>query len=117
MVSTIILALLVAAALGTQVGLLEGRRPADLGVHDGRLKPPSETRNSVSSQARLLPQHPQHAYALIDPLPLKSAGPEASMSALKAVLAQTRGVRIVTERNDYIHAEAHTPLMKFIDDV
>lgn len=117
MVSTIILGLLLAVAMGTQVGLLEGRRPADLGVHDGRLKPPSETRNSVSSQARLLPQHPQHAYALIDPLPLKSGGPEASMAALNAVLAQTEGVQVVTGRSDYIHAEARTPRMKFVDDV
>ena len=117
MAASLTLALVLAAAVGTQMGLLEGQRPIDLGVQDGRLKAPSETRNSVSSQARLTPEHPQHAYALIKPLPLKAGGPEASMAALKAVLAQTDGVRIVTERADYIHAEAQTPLMKFVDDV
>ena len=34
-----------------QVGLLHGSPPADLGVHGGRLKAPSMTPNSVSSQA------------------------------------------------------------------
>jgi uncharacterized protein (DUF1499 family) len=117
MAASLTLALLLAAAVGTQMGMLEGQRPTDLGVQDGRLKAPSETRNSVSSQARLLPNHPQHTYALIEPLPLKAAGPEASIAALKAALAQTDGVRIMTERPDYIHAEAQTPLMKFVDDV
>lgn len=117
MAASLTLALLLAAAVGTQMGMLEGDRPTDLGVLDGRLKPPSETRNSVSSQARLVPSHPQHAYALIDPLPFKAGGSEASMIALKAALAQMDGVRIVTEHPDYIHAEAQTPLMKFVDDV
>ena len=37
--------------LAAQGGALRGTQPNDLGVKDGRLKAPSLTRNSVSSQA------------------------------------------------------------------
>ncbi|NBD21164.1 DUF1499 domain-containing protein [Aquabacterium fontiphilum] len=117
MAVTAALALLMAAAVGTQLGMLAGEPPADLGVRDGRLKPPSETRNSVSSQARLLPQHPQHAYAQVDPFPMKPAGPQASWQALRTVLTRTPGVRIVADQGDYLRAEAQTPWMKFVDDL
>ena len=46
-----------------QFGMLKGKAPGDLGVHNGRLKPPSNTPNSVSSQAGLYPEHPQRGYA------------------------------------------------------
>ena len=68
----IVVALIViAGVLAGQLGLLKGKAPTDLGVHDGRLKPPSKTPNSVSSQAVLYPDHPQLAYASIAPLQLK----------------------------------------------
>ena len=49
-----------------QLGAFGGRPPADLGVTNGRLKPPSATPNSVTSQAALWPDHPQAARAAID---------------------------------------------------
>ncbi len=49
----VIAAILVLAALAIQLGALRGKRPADLGVNNGRLKAPSLTPNSVSSQASL----------------------------------------------------------------
>ncbi|MDN5936958.1 MAG: DUF1499 domain-containing protein, partial [Nitrosospira sp.] len=68
----IVVALIVIAGLIVgQLGLLKGTPPTDLGVREGRLKPPSNTPNSVSSQASLYPDHPQRAYASIAPLPLK----------------------------------------------
>lgn len=109
--------IVVATAVATQFGALHGNRPADLGVQDGRLKPPSQTRNSVSSQADMHPAHPQQVYARIEPLPLKPGDAAASMSALRAVLAQTPGVTVITERPDYVYAEAETRWMKFVDDV
>ncbi len=47
----LVLAVLVVACplLAGQAGWLAGTMPSDLGVRDGRLKPPSLTRNSVSS--------------------------------------------------------------------
>lgn len=61
-----------------QTGLSRSTPAVDLGVHDGRLKPPSTTPNSVSSQAVLHPDHPQRAYAQIDPLPATDGDPRAT---------------------------------------
>lgn len=113
----IVLAAIVLALVAAQVGLLSGQRPGDLGVKDGRLKPPSLTRNSVSSQATLLPDHPQRAYAAVDPLPFKAAGAAASLKTLEAVLLAMPGVTIVEQRPDYVYAQAQTRWLKFVDDV
>lgn len=113
----IILAAIVLALVAAQVGLLSGRQPGDIGVKDGRLKPPSRTRNSVSSQAALVPDHPQRAYATIDPLPFKEAGAAASLKALEAVLQDMPGVTIIEQRPDYLYAQAQTRWLKFVDDV
>ena len=113
----IVLAAIVLALVAAQVGLLSGQRPGDLGVKDGRLKPPSVTRNSVSSQAALTPDHPQRAYAAIDPLPFKAGGAAASMKALETVLGSMPGTTIVEQRPDYLYAQAQTRWLKFVDDV
>ena len=63
-----VIALVVGAVIAGQAGLLRGRPPADLGVRDGRLKRPSLTPNSVSSQADLHSDHPMREYARIPPL-------------------------------------------------
>ena len=67
----VIAGILVLAALAIQFGALRGKRPTDLGVNNGRLKPPSLTPNSVSSQASLYPDHPQAKRAAIAPLAFK----------------------------------------------
>ncbi|MES2890280.1 MAG: DUF1499 domain-containing protein, partial [Pseudomonadota bacterium] len=113
----LVLAAIVLALVAAQVGLLSGQQPADLGVKDGRLKPPSRTRNSVSSQAALVPDHPHRAYATIDPLPFKGAGAAASLKALETVLRGMPGVTIVEQRPDYLYAQAQTRWLKFVDDV
>lgn len=86
-------------------------------MSNGRLKPPSLTPNSVSSQAALYPDHPQRAYAEIKPLPLKQASGTASIQALAVMLAAMPGIRIVEQRPDYVRAEAETRWMKFTDDL
>jgi len=58
----------IAVVLVGQLGFLRGSRPADLGARDGLLKAPSETRNSVTSQASRYPNARQRAYAEIAPL-------------------------------------------------
>lgn len=100
-----------------QVGWLRGSKPADLGVTEGRLKPPSVTRNSVSSQASLHPDHPQRAYADIDPFDLHGQSPEVALDRLEALLRQRPDVVGVSRQGAYIHAEAQTRLMKYVDDV
>lgn len=110
----VLLALAVVAA--GQLGALQGRRPSDLGVRDGRLKPPSHTPNSVSSQALMYPDHPMRAYAAIEPLPLRGDA-HASIAALRSQIEAMRGARIVDRRDDYLRAEFSTPLLGFVDDV
>lgn len=112
-----VLALAVAAVLAGQLGLLGGRPPDDLGVKDGRLKPPSTTPNSVSSQAGRYPDHPMRAYADIPPLPLRGDGP-ATLARLRQLLQATPGVKIVEDKGDgYLYAQCTTRWMKFVDDL
>ncbi len=110
------LALAGLALLAGQLGLLRGTPPADLGVQGGRLKAPSNTPNSVSSQAELWPDHPQAAYARIAPLALVGDGP-ATLARIKAIVAATSGARIVAEKPDYLYATFSTRLMRYTDDV
>lgn len=113
----IVLAVLaVAALLAGQLGLLKGKPPADLGVRDGKLKRPSSTNNSVSSQAGLWPDHPQRERARIDPLPLRGDG-AATLAAIAGVVKAMPGARVVEQRPDYLYAQFTTRLMKYVDDV
>ena len=113
----IALALLVlAAVVAGQIGLLRGKMPVDLGVHDGLLKPPSTTPNSVSSQAALHPAHPMHDQAAIAPLALRGDGP-ATLARIKAIVSTMPGASVVNSAPDYLHAQFETRLMKYVDDV
>ena len=102
--------------LAGQMGLLRGTAPANLGVRDGKLKAPSKTPNSVSSQADLWPEHPQAAYARIAPLPLAGDG-AATLARLQAIVQATPGAQAVTVEPGYLYATFTTPLMKYTDDV
>jgi uncharacterized protein (DUF1499 family) len=103
--------------LAGQLGWLSGRAPDDLGVTDGKLKRPSRTENSVSSQAGLHPDHPMRAYAEIAPLALNGDGP-ATLAKLTRLLRGMPGVKVVKdEGNGYLYAQCTTPLLKFVDDI
>ena len=111
----VVLAAILLAALAVaagQIGLLQGRPPADLGVRDGKLKAPSATPNSVSSQALLWPGHEA---AQIEPLALRGTGPE-TMARLKAVVEAMSGAKLVRSRGDYLYAQFTSRLMKYVDD-
>jgi len=112
-----VLALLVALALvAARLGWLSGTAPVDLGVRDGRLKAPSSTPNSVSSQADL---HAGTAalveYARIAPL---AGGPDlaATMAHLRSVVEAMPGARIVESHPDYLYAQFETRWLRFVDD-
>ena len=111
------LALPVLLLVAGQLGMLQGQRPGDLGITDGRLKKLSDTPNSVSSQAALYPDHPQTSYAAIDPLPLLRKDVQISMEALSKVLRAMPGVTVIEQRPDYIYAQAQTRWLKFTDDM
>lgn len=112
------LAVLAAAlVVAGQAGLLEGTPPDDLGVAEGRLKPPSTTPNSVSSQAGLHTGHPMRERAAIEPLALVDNDGPRTLARLAAIVESMPGARVVTARPDYLRAEFTTRLMKFVDDV
>jgi uncharacterized protein (DUF1499 family) len=111
------LALLCALAVSAgQLGLFAGTAPTDLGVRDGRLKPPSLTENSVSSQSGLYPDHPQRDYAAIAPLPLKGDGP-ATLAAIKVIVEGMAGAVVAKSEPDYLYAQYTSKWMQFVDDV
>jgi uncharacterized protein (DUF1499 family) len=91
------------------MGLLSGRRPGDLGVRDGRLKPAPDSPNAVSSQATT-------AYHAIDPLTY-SGSREDALEALADVVKALPRTTIVTRREDYLYAEFASALLGFVDDV
>jgi uncharacterized protein (DUF1499 family) len=99
-----------------RLGLLEGRTPRDLGIKEGRLKPPSLSPNSVSSQAHLYPNHPQQSFATIAAF---DAGQDAkaSLQKIEGILQKMDGVRIVERQSEYLYAQCQTPLMRFTDDL
>jgi len=108
---------LAVAVLGAgQIGLFAGVPPAGLGVTAGRLQAPSITPNSVSSQADLYPDHPQHAYAKIAPLRFSGDG-AAAIQRLAGVVRSLDRTVIVEQRPDYLRAETTTPWMGFTDDL
>ena len=110
------LVLIVLAVAAGQLGFLQGTEPTDLGVRDGRLKPPSSTENSVSSQAALYPDHPQRQYAAIAPLALKGDGP-ATLAKIKAIVEGMEGAKVVKSEPGYLYAQFTSKLMNYVDDV
>lgn len=112
-----LLGLFLLLVLVGQLGGLQGQPPTDLGVREGRLKAPSTTPNSVSSQARLWPGHPQAEAAQIDPLPLHNGDAAATMAALVAVVRSAPGAVVVQSTPEYLYAQFTSPLFKFTDDV
>ncbi len=114
-VIVVVLLIVVALAAG-QLGLLQGTPPTDLGVRDGKLKPPSMTENSVTSQAALYPDHPQRKYADIAPLALEGDGP-ATLAKIKAIVDSMDGAKVIKSEPGYLYAQFTSKLMKFVDDV
>jgi uncharacterized protein (DUF1499 family) len=110
------LAAVAGAVVGAgRLGAFGGAAPADLGVVDGRLPPPSTTANSVSSQAALWPGHPQRNAARIDPLPAGTDG-TGTLQRLRALIEARGDARIVEARPDYLRVEFRTRWLGFVDD-
>lgn len=107
--------LVVALVVAGQLGALRGHAPDGLGVTDGRLKPPSTTPNSVSSQAALHAGHPMQQAAMIEPLPLRGA-PDEAIDRLRTLLQAMPGATVVTQRGDYLRVQFSTPWLGFVDD-
>jgi uncharacterized protein (DUF1499 family) len=107
---------IVGAILAGQLGMLQGTAPDDLGVRNGRLKPPAVTPNSVSSQANLYPDHPQRLTAMVAPFPAGSDG-NKSLDKIEKILKNLGNTQIVRSESGYLYAQSTTPLMRFTDDL
>jgi uncharacterized protein (DUF1499 family) len=109
--------LAIALLIAGQAGLLRGKAPLDLGVNqDGKLKRPSLTENSVTSQASMWPDHPMQAYASIAPY-TTTGDASAEMAKIVAALEAMQRCTIVQKTSDYLYAQCTTQLLKFTDDV
>jgi uncharacterized protein (DUF1499 family) len=84
------------------------KRPANLGVKDGRLAPPKSTPNSVSSQAD--PADEEHYVA---PIPFKGD----AMAAVRRAVSLMPGATVIEEKKNYLYAEFRTRIMRYVDDV
>lgn len=111
----VIALLALAVGLAAQLGLLRGRMPGDLGARDGRLKPPSTTPNSVSSQAALYPDNPQRSYAAIAPFPATEGGPQ-TLERIRRICESMDGARVAKSDPGYLYVQFETRWMKFVDD-
>ncbi len=99
-----------------QIGWLRGHAPKDLGLTDGKLKRPSKTENSVSSQADLWPDHPMRSYAQIAPLSFAGDADDA-MRKLNSIVASLPRTVVLSSEHNYLYAQCSTSLLKFTDDV
>jgi Uncharacterized protein conserved in bacteria len=82
---------------------------AHLGLDNGKLAPCPKSPNCVSSQAN----DTEH---IIAPLIYQDSRPEA-VARLRQVLTSMKRTVIITEKEEYIHAEVTTFLFRFVDDI
>jgi len=111
----VVAALALGVLLAAQLGAFSGKPPDHLGPRDGKLRAPSKTPNSVSSQADLWPQHPMQDYARIEPLPVRGSGP-ATLARIRQIVEAMPGAKVVQSRDDYLYVQFTTRWMKFVDD-
>jgi len=83
------------------------KRPANLGVKDGRLAPCKRTPNCVSSQAD--PADRDHHIA-----PIAFRG---SMQELRRAVESMERASVISAERNYLYAEFRTKLMRYVDDV
>lgn len=105
--------------LAGQLGWLAGRTPDGLGVNAGRLKAPSTTLNSVSSQARLHTGHAMADAAWVAPLAYPAAAAAdaaAAMTRLRQVVLTLPGARLIDQRADCLYIQFTSRWLGFVDD-
>lgn len=89
--------------------IFAGKRPTNLGVHEGKLAPCPNTPNCVSSQS----QDIKHK---IEPLAYNST-PAKVLANLRTVIQNTARTKIIQETSNYLYVEFTSAIMGFVDDV
>jgi uncharacterized protein (DUF1499 family) len=85
------------------------KRPGNLGVENGRLADCPKSPNCVCTQCT----DDVHG---IDPIRFEGSSAEALARIKKAIAAMPR-TKIITETENYLHAEATSLIFRFVDDV
>ena len=116
LLALVLLGLALLLLVAGQLGLLAGSEPSNLGLREGKLKPPGKTPNSVSSQADLWPDHPMRERARIAPLALVGDG-AATITKLERIVAAMPGAKVMKSEPGYLYAQFTTRLLKFTDDL
>jgi uncharacterized protein (DUF1499 family) len=97
-------------AMAMLIGMnLMATRPKNLGVTNGRLFPLPETANCVSTQAATESQQ-------MEPIRFHGSGEDAMKKLISVVEAQSR-MTIISQRDNYLYAEARSLIFRFVDDV
>ncbi len=112
----VLVGIAVVALAAGQLGMFRGSAPPDLGAKDGKLKPPSRTENSVSSQAGLYPDHPMRTCAEVAPIKCSGDG-VAALAKVRAIVESMEGITIVRTEPLYLHLESISKWFKFVDDI
>jgi uncharacterized protein (DUF1499 family) len=86
-----------------------GSRPANLGIHGGRLAPCPNSANCVSSDAKDA-VHATHPFEL-------AAAPAEAWRVLRSLLADLPRTKLMTATSDYLHAECSSAVFGFVDDL
>jgi|GEM_PF-262910 len=101
-----------------QAGLFSGSAPTNLGVVNNRLQVPLKGNNSVSSQADFFNKSEANIeYAKIEPLNYKGNGQAALILIKESISIKFKEATLISEKENYLHYEFKTSLMKLIDDV
>ena len=111
----LLVALVVSATLALvagRLGWLEGPVPSDLGVKEGRLKPPARVPNSVSSQAD------PASKAFIEPLPARFGDRDgsATLAALQTIVQAMPNAQVVKLDGPYLYVQFTSTWFRFVDD-
>ena len=111
----VLVAIVVSATLALmagQLGWLEGPVPSDLGVKEGRLKPPARVPNSVSSQAD------PASKAFIEPLPTRFGDRDgsATLATLQTIVQAMPGAKVVKFDGAYLYAQFTSTWFRFVAD-
>ncbi|CAH1385233.1 DUF1499 domain-containing protein [Candidatus Nitrotoga sp. M5] len=113
-ITILLFTLTIVTIIAGQAGLFNGKRPTDLGLHDGKLKAPlAKSFNSISSQAA---QHPHSDYHIIAPLTYQGDG-KAAFVKLTNIVRNMNNTTVIVAEPTYLYAEFRSSLMKFTDDV
>ena len=91
--------------LGFSIIGCTGNRPVDLGLKDGYLRPCPSSPNCVNSMVNEDEVHRIEPFRGV------------SLAELRELLQNEESVEIVTDHDNYLHAEFTSLIMRFVDDV